>query len=181
MKLFEDYYDDDDDDEDRPKKKKEKKPKPVFQVGDIVICIKTDQGNLTREASEYLQTFKRFKVIAVSDSLAIDIGYRTPEGKVFSFTPTRFQLKERAVSKKVDPYNEEDWDSDEWKKNNLKNDKFNGLEDELKKKKFDKIINFDEFNLPRNPVAVPLAKPLEPEDDVDDEDDDSDFDLFKSL
>lgn len=172
MRLFEDYYDDDDDDdyEDRPKKKKEKKPKPVFQVGDIVTCINTKQGKLTREESEYLQTFKRFKVIAVSDSLSIDIGYRTPDGKVFSFTPTRFQLKERPVSKKVDPYNEEDWDSEDWKKNNMKNDKFNGLEDELNKKK---LRNFKEFKiLPQRGMT-----PSVPEK----EEDDSDFDLFKNL
>ena len=76
MKMFNDYYNNDDN---VPKKKKEKKPKPVFQVGDIVVCINTEQGKLTKEESEYIQTFKRFKVIAVSNNLSIDIGYRTPD------------------------------------------------------------------------------------------------------
>jgi hypothetical protein len=127
---------------------KPKKEKKIFNIGDVIIRTKMEQGKLTDDCMEFLRTYKYFKVQEINSNLNIDIGYRTPEGEKYWFSPNNFELKDkpkeqdRPINKKVDPYNEEDWDNEDWKKNNFKNDKFNKLE-ELKNKKLK--TNFGEF------------------------------------
>ena len=73
------------------KKKKEKK---IFQVGDIVVRTKMDKGKMTDDCMEFLRTYKWFKILHVNENHNIDIGYLTPAGKTFMFSPNNFELRD---------------------------------------------------------------------------------------
>jgi len=85
---------------------KKKKEKIKFKIGDKLRCIEFKVGKLDPECVEYLKTYKYYKVLDVKEDFNIDIGYITPNGKRFYFSPNRFE--------KIninDPYNEENWDN----------------------------------------------------------------------
>lgn len=74
---------------------KPKKDKKIFKIGDVIIRTKMDQGKLTDDCMEFLRTYKYFKVQEINSNLNIDIGYRTPEGEKYWFSPNNFELKDK--------------------------------------------------------------------------------------
>lgn len=75
------------------KKPKEKK---IFKEGDIVVRIASpDSSKLTPDCQEFLKTYKFFKIIHVNENHNIDIGYVTPDGKQFYFSPNKFELRDK--------------------------------------------------------------------------------------
>jgi len=67
------------------------KEKTKFKVGDLVVRV--DGGNVSQDCKDFLSTYKWFKILDVNAKGNIDIGYRTPAGKKFMFSPKRFELK----------------------------------------------------------------------------------------
>jgi NACalpha-BTF3-like transcription factor len=74
---------------------KPKKDKKIFKIGDVIIRTKMEQGKLTDDCMEFLRTYKYFKVQEINANLNIDIGYRTPEGEKYWFSPNNFELKDK--------------------------------------------------------------------------------------
>ena len=73
--------------------KKKKVDKKIFKVGDVVTCINIDKKKLPPDCYEFLNTYKKFKVLDVNAKLNIDLGHRLEtNGNVYYFSPNRFEL-----------------------------------------------------------------------------------------
>lgn len=84
-----------------------KKDKKLFKIGDVIVCINTKRGNLPLDCHEFLLTYKKFKVIDISDKLNIDLGYRLAEnGNPIFFNSNRFELEKIKPEPKIKPLSE---------------------------------------------------------------------------
>jgi hypothetical protein len=90
-------------------------PRPsrkILEVGDTVVPVYKEQGELPDYAWEYLNSKDEFEVLKVNSKGKIDVGCHRLVGnkrKVFYYSTVRF---EKLSNEDVTPFNEEDWEEE---------------------------------------------------------------------